>query len=155
MNPVSSWQKCLMQILPPWFRQRCSTTIRSISDIMTATSCATAKADCGSCLWKGMPFKGEKPSANCLPICFIIRRKYLSIRFVRLFLQTVIWNSSGSSLYYSTVIWVRTSSKNTATRSTESRYRVPMNTTLSALLTNVSWITIRHTTWDMPCKIIC
>ena len=42
------------------------------------------------------------------------------------------------SSFYSTVIWVRTSSKNTATRSTESRYRVPMNTTLSALLTNVS-----------------
>ena len=47
-------------------------------------------------------------------------------------------NSSGSSLYYSTVIWVRTSSKNTATRSTESRYHVRMNTTSSALLTNAS-----------------
>ena len=33
---------------------------------------------------------------------------------------------------------LRTSSKNTATRSTESRYHAPMNTTLSALLTNVS-----------------
>ena len=36
------------------------------------------------------------------------------------------------------VIWVRTSSKNTATRSTESRYHVRMNTTSSALLTNAS-----------------
>ena len=39
---------------------------------------------------RGMLLKGGMPSANCLPICSIIRRKYLSTRFAKLFLRTVI-----------------------------------------------------------------
>ena len=47
-------------------------------------------------------------------------------------------NFCGSSLYYSTAIWVRISLKNIGRRFMESHYRVPMNMILSALLTNAN-----------------